>query len=425
MEAHSKSYPKAVVALAGVRDRYQLPLALSEAGLLRKLVTDLYWPADKKWSQSFVTYPFRSERISARYCPGLSSDDVKISKRAVFALASEGFATVLRRYRLKDTILSRRARQVALQHGAALFCCSYYAFDAFQPNGETPQHRFLFQLHPHPRAVRQTLMEELERVPSGSWSLTREYELSLPAGEFEKLASEPHLATGFVVASTYTGRTLLDHGIAKDRIHVVPYGVDSAVFAKRASAPPASQPFTVVFVGSIIQRKGLSYLLEAVRLLKSRNVRIVLCGRGKVDQRLLNDYSDLRIELKLGLDEASLIRTMHAADVFVLASLAEGFGQVILEAMSCGLPIIATSNTGAPDVVTEGKDGFLVPIRDAAAIADKLAWGLDHRAELAAMGEVAAGRARCFTWERFREGVTTAYKQMIDASYPESNGRNA
>lgn len=405
--------PKAVVVLAGARDHYQLPLALQEGKSLHTLVTDMYWPADRKWLSLSLNSFLPEDKVAARFCSGLDSRRVRVSAGALCASAIMKATKTARLNRYKDKILSKEAKRIALRNQAPLFCYSYYASEAFKPSGEVPRHRFLFQLHPHPKAVRGILLEEMNRVPQAKSSLIMEHELSLREQDFNELASEPNRANGWVAASSYTARTLSDQGIAEDQIHVVPYGVDASTFTRRLRPPSATMPFTIVCVGSLIQRKGLSYLLDAVRLLGSRRIRVLLCGRGVVDRPLIHQYSDLNLELNLGLSRNDLVRQIHNADVFVLPSLAEGFAHVILEAMSCGLPIIATDHTCAPDVIMEGEQGFIVPIRDPKAIAEKLAWGIDHRSDLASMGEAAATHARLFTWERFRAGIRAAYKQML------------
>jgi glycosyltransferase involved in cell wall biosynthesis len=407
------SYPKAVVALAGARDHFQLPLALQESDLLHTLVTDMYLPADRKWFSFSLDSFLRDEVVSTRFCSGLDSRRVRISRSALCAFALMKIAPSLKLNRYKDRALSRKARLIALRDNVPLFCYSYYASKAFKQKGETPKYRFLFQLHPHPETVRRILLDEIERAPYAEPSLRMEHELSLSQRDFDELAIEPHRANGWIVASSYTARTLSDHKIPDDQIHVVPYGVDRRAFAERSRPPVPTEPFTVAFVGSLIQRKGLSYVLDALRILKTRNIRVLLCGRGFVDQQLLKHYSDVSMEINIGLPQQELVRRMHEADIVVLPSLAEGFAHVILEAMSCGLPVIATTHTCAPDVIMNGKHGFIVPIRDSERIAEHLAWGMDHRADLASMGEAAALQARLFTWERFRSGVREAYKKMV------------
>jgi glycosyltransferase involved in cell wall biosynthesis len=407
---------KAVVAFAGARDGYQLPLALSEAGLLEALVTDMYWPVDKSWFRASVGRAVPPRILRARFCEGLDSRTVRVSGLGWAMSVCGSVAPQLGLNRYGDKSLSRKARAIALHKAAALFCCSYYAFEAFSGNGERPRHRFLFQLHPHPKTVRDILGEEIERTPIAKLSLAAEPDLSLPERDFQALCGEPQLANGWVVASSYTRETLSANGIPADQINVAPYGVDGNAFAERSQMPSPQAPFTVVFVGSLIQRKGLSYLLDAIRLLTTRALRVMLCGRGLVDRRLIEQYPDLNLEIHIGLSQAELVRKIHQADVFVMPSLAEGFGHVILEAMSCGVPVIATPHTCAPDVMTDGSHGFIVPIRNAETIAEKLAWGIDNRRELAVMGQGAAAQARRFTWERFRISVRESYGAMLAAA---------
>jgi glycosyltransferase involved in cell wall biosynthesis len=404
--------PKAVAVFAGARDHYQLPLALHEAGLLQGLVTDMYWPADKKWFSLVKTW-LPDHVIQARFCSGLDSDKTRVVSRALASFLLTRAIPGLQLNRTSDRALGQVARTMANRTGSALFSYSYYASAAFRPGPDRPEHRFLFQLHPDPRSVRSILLEELERVPAARSSLMAELELSLPEGLFQELANEPHWANGWVVASSFTAQTLVENGIPRERILVVPYGVDLSQFPARMQSPDQAAPFTVLFVGSMIQRKGLSYLLKAIRLLKTQRIRLLLCGRGHIDRQLLAEYGDLAIEIKTGLPRDQLVRHIHMGDIFALPSLAEGFGHVILENMACGLPVIATEHTCAPDVIHEGQHGFLVPIRSAEALAERLDWGIRHRTELAEMGKAAAVRAREFTWEKFRAGVVDAYRSMV------------
>lgn len=410
--------PKAVVVFAGARDNYQVAWALHEAGLLEALVTDAYWPADRNWFARAVGLVSAGTSapprwVRTRYCNGLSSDRVRISGGALAALLAMRVVPYQALQMHKDRCLGRLARATALRRETALLSYSYYAYEAFRAPEPRPPLRFLFQVHPHPRSVRALLAEELERVPIARASLMAEPDLGLPEKRFQELANEPHLANGWVVASSYTRQSLIENGLSADQIHVVPYGVDSAVHSQRSRPPAPTGPFRVIFVGSLIQRKGLSYLLDAVRSLKTRHLYLTLCGRGFVDDVLLRQYSDLDLDVRVNVPPSDLVRRIQDSDVFVFPSLMEGFGHVVLEAMACGVPVITTSHTCGPDVMQDGVHGFIVPIRDSPAIAERLAWGLDHRAELAAMGEAAAAQARLFSWPRFRAGIREAYRRMV------------
>lgn len=403
--------PKAVVTHAGRRDGYQLALALDEGGLLESLITDFYWNPSV-YSALKRVLPGRG--IPERYCPGLDWRRVRSPFKAVLADVGAKLGELNDSHQTKDFALGSAARRRAIATGSALFSYSYYASSAFRRDDTELDHRFLFQLHPHPLSVRAILAEEMERTPAARESLAMESEMSLPEEAFAQMAQEANLANGWAAASRYTAQTLADHGIPADKIHVVPYGVDLQSFSPRERPPANTEPFTIIYVGSLIQRKGLSYLLDTVRALKSNNIRLLLRGRGGVDRELLKSYSDVDFDLKLGLPLVELVRDIQRSDVFVLPSLTEGFAQVILEAMACGVPVITTANTCAPDVLVEGSQGFIVPIRDPGAIEEKLVWGLENRSALAAMGQQAARQAGIFTLERFRSEIRAAYKEMVE-----------
>ena len=384
---------KAVVVHAGSRDGYQVAYALAEQGLLARLVTNVY-----------------SELVARRrYGVSFLKGDVCISPRACLAYAC---MRAIRRWDLHEfsnAALGKKAQQVAFHLKAPLVAYSYYARGAFACGRKQARHRILFQVHPHPKPVRALLREEIDRVPLARCSLEVETELRLRGADFDKFAGEAALATAWIVASSYTASTLAASGIPRSRIHVIPYGVNPEIYPERKRSPDLAKPFTVIFVGSLIQRKGLYDLLDAVRRLKTKQIRVVLRGRGYVDKNILSHFSGLDLDIRHGAPTQDLVRDLHNADVFVLPSIAEGFGHSILEAMSCGLPVITTPNTCAPDILTPGRHGAIVPIRDSEALAAAIDNALVRRKDLPEMGRAAAVRARELTWKLFRERIRDAY----------------
>ena len=99
---------------------------------------------------------------------------------------------------------------------------------------------------------------------------------------------------------------------------------------------------------------------------------------------------------------------MGECDVLCLPSIVEGRALVMQEAMSQGLPLIVTPNTGGADLIEEGVTGFLVPIRSPEIIAARLDWCADHRAEVRKMGRSAAKLAATYTWENYGRIVVDA-----------------
>ena len=388
--------PKVVVVHAGARDSYQVVAALSEANLLERLVTNVY---SRAW-------------ISQNYGVSLPRHTVTTPVLSLAAFVGMRLFRRLDLHEFSDRVLSLEARRVAYSRHATLLCYSYYAYHAFCPGDGASASRLLYQLHPHPVSVRKILEEELRRVPEARGSLLNEPDLKRTGRAFDQLSAEPELATGIIVASSFTKMTLIENGIPGDRIVVVPYGVDPTKYPPRQKAAPRSGPLRVMWLGQLTQRKGLTYFLDALRRLKGKHITAVIRGRGLVDNALLARYPELSLDIDIGRSRKLVIDDLHGAHLYVLPSLVEGFGQTILEAMSCGLPILATDHTCAADVVRHGEDGFIVPIRSSEAIAERLEWCLDNRDTLEAMGRCASVNAASRSWASFRDGVRDAYIRM-------------
>ena len=392
-----------VVVHNGARDGYQLALALEEAGALEALVTDWYSPLDRAWFRALAPLLPRGARASLarRFRPGLPSRRVRSRPAELARLRLGGTPHAL------DLRLGGYAGRLAAQRGAGVFAVSYYAHGAFTAPGAGRLPRLIHQIHPHPGSLRALYLDEMRRVP-GAASLADEYEVRVEAERFEQLSGEARMADLCVASSGFTARTLAENGVDPARIRVVPYGVDLETLAP--SLGRRSGPFRVLFVGQMVHRKGLAYLLEAWRSLGLAGAELVLAGRGGHDRALLSRYEG-SFRLVGDVSPRALRELYRASDVLCVPSLAEGFGLVYLEALACGTPVIGTVNTGAADVVTEGEDGWVVDVRSAEAIAARLRWCHDHRDELAAMRPAARRKAEGFTWERFRRSVAAVARE--------------
>ncbi len=420
--------PRVVLVQSGARDAYQVALALQGAGLLEAMVTDLFWPADRAWAR------WIAERLPARALHLLQQrSEPQLPSAAVHLCAITGGATLLleklRRVplslrratmRFADGVLGRTAGHLANARSAGLLSYSYYAFDAFQCYSGRG---LLFQLHPHPASMRRILSAELAAHPDCAASLKQEWELALPEEDFQHLVRETTMARSFLVASSFTRSTLIEHGTPSESIHVIPYGVDCTRFVPDPSRrAPTSGKLRLLFVGRINQRKGIKYLLDALHLVESDQVELTVCGRVVDDLELFRTYQD-RILIRPNVSAEELVKAYQAADLFVFPSVAEGFGQVLLESLACGLPILSTTHTAAPDLIENGRQGFVVEPRSPEQLADRIQWALAHRAELFAMRSEARRLAEEFTWRRFREGVVQAIQQSFldgDAVAPKS-----
>jgi starch synthase len=261
------------------------------------------------------------------------------------------------------------------------------------------------------RAARAILQEESEREPEWSMTLTGNLD---SAEKTARKDAELHQANLVVVASTFTLRTLDYAPEFRGSVVMLPYGaprLDQAI-SHADTPPPNPGKLRVLFVGSLGQRKGLSYLFAAVRSLQGA-VELTVIG-----SRPLAPCPALERELSAvrwipTCSHRDVLAEMAAHDVFVFPSLFEGFGLVLLEAMAMGLPIITTPNTAGPDLITDGVEGFIVPIRSPEAIAIKLDLLRREPDRCMEMSLRAQQRAREFTWENYGQSLAACVSSAL------------
>ena len=196
-------------------------------------------------------------------------------------------------------------------------------------------------------------------------------------------------------------------GLDPSKAHVIRPAVDPGFFCPGAFPRPDRVTFQVVTTGTLNWKKGYEYALSALRRLLDRGIpaHLNIIGEGGERPRILYTMHDLELETHvrlLGHLPPEKVRDhLQRADVFVLSSLSEGISNAVLEAMACGLPVVTTDCGGMREAVTDGVEGFVVPMRDPDAMADALACLAAAPEQRRAMGT--AGRQRIveeFTLDR-------------------------
>lgn len=256
----------------------------------------------------------------------------------------------------------------------------------------------------HPLVQDRLLREEHER-------------LGLPFAGLDRRAMERDLAEiaeadAITVPSGFVRDSFLAQGVPAERLILAPYGVDLRIFRR---SEPRAREFRVLFVGQIGVQKGLHHLLRAFRLAALPDARLVLVGGpSPVGEELLRRFPAEPMERPGRLPWPGVVREMSRASVLVLPSIQDGFGMVMAQAMACGCPVIASENTGARDLFTDGREGFIVPAGDVEGIADRLRRLHADRDLLEAMSEAAVARTRAIDgWGAYAERLMDAYAHLI------------
>jgi glycosyltransferase involved in cell wall biosynthesis len=211
-----------------------------------------------------------------------------------------------------------------------------------------------------------------------------------------------------------------DHGVAFERMHIVPVGVDPDLF-KPVPGVERIKGRLITTASADVTMKGLRYLLEAVAKLRTeRDIELVVIGKPKEGGKSAATIERLgladAVTFVSGVPEERILELYSEAELAVVPSLYEGFSLPAIEAMSCGVPLVATTGGALPEVVgTDNDTALLVPPGDSEALAAKLRTALDDAALRARVG--AAGRQRViarWSWKITAARTVEQYRALLD-----------
>ena len=251
--------------------------------------------------------------------------------------------------------------------------------------------------------------------------LKKEYEsLDLPYAGIDprviaKECAEYEAADAVLVPSDFVRRSFIEKGMAPEKVHSIPLGVNLMSYERRAAR---DEKFRILFVGQLSVRKGLHYLLQAFRLADLKDATLVLVGAEHPETRsLLERFPVSSIEVTGPLSRAEVATQMSRASLFVLPSIEEGLSLVMAEALACGCPVIASENTGATDLFTDGEEGAIVPVGDINALAQNMIRLHDDRALLNEMALKARQRVQKIGgWDSFGAAAVRLFEQLARAA---------
>ncbi|MGB3641438.1 MAG: glycosyltransferase family 4 protein [Rivularia sp. (in: cyanobacteria)] len=211
-----------------------------------------------------------------------------------------------------------------------------------------------------------------------------------------------------ITSSEYSKSEIVSVGINPDSVHVLSPGLDREKY-QILSSSNRSDSKKILCVGNYVPRKGIIYSIEAFSQIERQNFTLHLVGNRKNNSSYYNQLKNAVEKLKLtecvvfhdGSDQENIKQLYASSDIFVLPSFKETFGIVFLEAMHYGLPIITTNVSAMPELIEEGKNGFLVTTADSQALAKAISTLIENPDLSKQMGE--AGRNKVATyyyWEQ-------------------------
>jgi glycosyltransferase involved in cell wall biosynthesis len=403
---------KVLVTQLGARRHYLVPAALQQAGCLQRFATD-YYSKGLTARLAKVFPPPIATRAEARSTPDLPSE--KVAAFPAFALSNalsiklqRGVEGPSRRWiRIGEQFarLCRRHLRSDTTHVYAFTSAAHELFSAAKASGA-------LCILDHATAPRKNEMklvhEEHKRFPD--WA-TQEKTDAFIERYHQRQIEEARMADIVICNSTFARRTLLAAGVSPETVAVVPLGVRlPAITSPLRRTRDSRGRLRVLYVGGEALRKGVPYLVEALSMLGALSIEARFVGDLALSAHGVREVQRVG-HVFGGVPRNQMDQHFDWADVLVLPSVSDTFGLVMIEAMARGIPVIASDHTGAPDVLRDRIDGFVVPIRDSLAIAAKLDELASQPQILSDMSRSAAQRAVSFSLSAYRERLISATRK--------------
>ncbi len=283
---------------------------------------------------------------------------------------------------------------------------SSFSLKSFEIAGKSDCVKILERGSSHIEFQKETLKEEYDLVGLNS---------NLPSSKMiDKEKKEYDLSDYICVPSEFSKKSFLKKGLSENKIIKIPYGVDLNNFFL-PDFKKNNTHFNIICVGAISVRKGVIYLVRAFNELNLKNCKLTLIGEIERDfAKILKPHLNDNIEIIKPVSQNSLRTFYNQASVFVTCPVEDGFGMVILQAMACGLPVITTNNAGGSEIIDDGIDGYIIPIRDKEKLKEKLLFLYQNKSALSLMGKKAEHKAQSsFSWENYGEKIKNFYLSVV------------
>lgn len=218
----------------------------------------------------------------------------------------------------------------------------------------------------------------------------------------------------FLIASNVVKRSMMFSGVKEEQMFMAPYGVDCRKF-NFVQKQPLTKPLKLVYVGQVTYRKGIHHLLKVMDRISENDVELYLAGGYSEATPFVKEYKDRKNIHFLGFVTRDALASLYQkSDVFVFPTLGEGYGMVILEALSCGVPCIVSDLAGGDDAIIEGYNGFKFKAGDDDDLYNKIMWFMNHPDKLPELSQNSRTSVEKQTWQSYYDCVVKAVETIMN-----------
>ena len=315
---------------------FNLAAGLDQSGALAKLITS--YP--RSYAQRFGVSRDKVSALPLFELLNRTNSYLKVKSKKKIDVGTS----------IRSAFANRLAKEIP-RNSDIVTVWSGIAKPAFRKADEIGAIKILERGSTHPAFTRRILEEEYALQGVCDY---RSPELDNDQSEYEE-------ADYIAIPSSFVRQTFVDQGVSPDKLIVTPYGVDLDEFPFE---PVPHKPFRFIYVGAMSFRKGVHYLLQAFDELKLKGAELWLVGALHDEMKPMFAKYEGSFKYYGTQKQSDLHKFYNQCDAFCICSIEEGMAMVQLQAISCGLPIICTTNTGGEDLIKSSIFGDVVPIRD-------------------------------------------------------------
>ncbi|WP_207511723.1 glycosyltransferase [Longitalea luteola] len=402
-----------IVSHSGKQHSYYVAKALYDLGYLKKFYTSSY--ITNIGFQNLIQN-FGWSFLSRRFLKGLGGQHVKAAWK--YEIKEQFFRKLKGNTQGVNELVYKRDISFDRDLASKLSKHSFDVFWGFQGSchkclqvaNQLDRKSICEMTIAHVPFAKRLLQEESRLHPE--WADSIDF-VSFPAYYEERLIEEPLIAKKVIAISSFLKKTLVQEGVEAEKITVIPLGFDAtSIHFSKESESITNRPLRLLYAGRITQRKGIKYLMEAMKQFNRKDVELHIIGNIHGSGKAFQSYKSF-YNYKSGISQHELFKLYGNYDVLVFPSVLEGFGLVTVEAMGAGLPVITTPHTNATEVIKDGINGYLIPVRNSDAIAQAITSfrNMDN-ATFQQMRYEARQTALQYTWDVHREKVAEFVKEF-------------
>ena len=370
---------------------FNLGEQLEKKGLLTKLITTYSYKKNKFFR------PF-SQRIDKENIPVDKIDtNIYLAARLKWAKNQKENVNILHTY---DKWVASRIRNLEYKVFIGWSGMSYNSIKQAKDDGRIA---ILERGSSHIKYQKEILFDEYQKF--GKIDKIIEERIEQELKEYE-------IADYIMVPSNFVRQTFLDKGFSKNKVITNPFG-SSSYFTPREKK---DRKFRILYLGTINIRKGLIYLFKALNALNIPQSEFEVSFIGKINDEMretLNKYKKRNWIFNGFINHYELSQYISDCDVFVHPSIEEGLSMVIPQTLACGVPVIATTNTGGAMVIKDGQNGFIIPIRAPEIIKEKIEYLYNNPKSLQKMKSNCLTLKQSMTWDDYGNRYSNFIQSII------------